>query len=407
MRLLHCVNLEAVGGVEHQFLAFVRRSTEMMDLTHDVMLRGYAVHDSFRAELNEYCDTIHFDRYRHGIHLPRKPAAVRRWHLKRILARSSADLVVLWNGIAGHLETVRLINDRPCVYWDRGSSWTAGSETRKAEVLARVPYALSNSTASQRMLELRWHYKGQLRVCRNALRPTVAGRTLSSRDQRPSNTLTIGVAARLVGLKGVALALHALRYLHRQGIDARLLIAGTGPAQGSLQALVQQLEIDDSVVFAGLVDDMTAFYSGIDCLLHLPLRESFGGVALEAMACGCPVVASGVDGLPEIVRHQETGWILRPELDLQAYVALGGSEVGLPPYMYDPYDDGLSPPRAVRPEAAAQAILDLTRDRARYRYLCEQARRVAYEVFDYDRHVAQVVAYFEDIVQGSSADTDR
>src|SRR5699024_5854994 len=160
-------------------------------------------------------------------------------------------------------------------------------------------------------------YQGQTRVCFNALRPSLRPDHAEVRQLARDRPLRLGVVARLEPIKGVALALQALAALRADQVDAVMHIAGDGPERMHLQALARQLGGAEDVMLAGLVADMGAFYRGIDVLVHPALREPFGQIAVEAGAHGCPSVVAAVDGLPEVIRHGETGLCVAPELPLQ------------------------------------------------------------------------------------------
>jgi N-acetyl-alpha-D-glucosaminyl L-malate synthase BshA len=89
-----------------------------------------------------------------------------------------------------------------------------------------------------------------------------------------------------------------------------LLMVGDGPERASAQALARRLGIVDRVRFLGRQDAIEEF-TGIADLYLLPSElESFGLSALEAMACGVPVIGSDAGGLPEVVADKETGYLL-------------------------------------------------------------------------------------------------
>lgn len=109
--------------------------------------------------------------------------------------------------------------------------------------------------------------------------------------------------------------------------SAVLLMCGDGPEAGPAQALVRAMGLEERVHFIGVQDDMADVLSLADLFLLPSAYESFGLGALEAMACGVPVICSRVGGLPEVVLEGETGF-LRPPGDVagMAEAALGALE---------------------------------------------------------------------------------
>jgi L-malate glycosyltransferase len=92
-------------------------------------------------------------------------------------------------------------------------------------------------------------------------------------------------------------------------IPSRLLFVGEGPDLSKVMARVKELGISDRVSFCGKQDDVAEVISLADLLLLPSEKESFGLVALEAMACGVPTVGSLAGGIPELVKDGETGYL--------------------------------------------------------------------------------------------------
>ncbi len=92
-------------------------------------------------------------------------------------------------------------------------------------------------------------------------------------------------------------------------IDCRLILVGDGPDVPVARELAEQLGVVDRVTFVGVVDRVASLLAAADLLLLPSSNESFGLVALEAMASGVPVIASDVGGIPEVVRHGVTGYL--------------------------------------------------------------------------------------------------
>jgi glycosyltransferase involved in cell wall biosynthesis len=122
----------------------------------------------------------------------------------------------------------------------------------------------------------------------------------------------IGCMARLVPGKGIETLLIASANILEQG--GRLRIAGDGPERPRLEALAIDLGLGGQAEFLGWVDDANAFWTSCDVAVvpSHELVESFGLVALEAMASGRPVVATRKGGLTEVVADGDTGFTIPP-----------------------------------------------------------------------------------------------
>ena len=97
--------------------------------------------------------------------------------------------------------------------------------------------------------------------------------------------------------------------------DLRLSIAGDGELLTKLRRIVQDYGLEEHVEFVGQVEpsDVYPFVSRHHFMVMPSRRESFGVAALEAAACARAVIASDVGGIPEVVRHGETGILVPPE----------------------------------------------------------------------------------------------
>ncbi len=95
----------------------------------------------------------------------------------------------------------------------------------------------------------------------------------------------------------------------RQQMPAKLLMIGEGPDKQRASQRVIEKGLQQDVFFLGKQNDIAAMISMADLLLLASEKESFGLVALEAMACGVPVIATRAGGLPEVVKHGETGYL--------------------------------------------------------------------------------------------------
>lgn len=92
-------------------------------------------------------------------------------------------------------------------------------------------------------------------------------------------------------------------------VPSKLLLVGEGPDMPKIQTKIQAMELSDRVHFLGKQDDVAQVISVADLMLLPSEKESFGLVALEAMACGVPTIGSRAGGIPELVEHGKSGYL--------------------------------------------------------------------------------------------------
>lgn len=156
-------------------------------------------------------------------------------------------------------------------------------------------------------------------------------------------------------------------FLVRRKRPAVLTLVGTGPEIDPARELVVRLGLEDHVAFTGEVPDIERALASADVLLSTSEFEGFGLAALEAMACGLPVVATRNGGSAEVVDDGVTGTL---------------ADVG-------------------DVDALASALLDLASDRGAARRLGEAGRRRAEETFHPSKILPKYEAVYDRLLQGA------
>ncbi len=152
-------------------------------------------------------------------------------------------------------------------------------------------------------------------------------------------------------------------------ISSVLVMVGDGPDRADAEEEARELGLTEAVHFLGKIDTVAPLLASSDLFLLPSNFESFGLSALEALACGVPVVGSQAGGLPEVVREGVTG-MLRPVGDLAGMV---------------------------------HASMEILSDPARWRAMSEAAAADARERFSRDQVVAQYEALYTDTVAAAKS----
>jgi N-acetyl-alpha-D-glucosaminyl L-malate synthase BshA len=150
----------------------------------------------------------------------------------------------------------------------------------------------------------------------------------------------------------------------RRRVPAQLWMAGDGPERSPTERLARELGIEQHVTFLGKQDHVERLIPKADVLLLPSEKESFGLAALEAMACGVPPVATREGGLPELVTHEEDGYL---------------EEVG-------------------DVESQAERVVGLLTDEALHRKMAEAARLTALTRFCSSMLIPEYEAFYREVM---------
>jgi glycosyltransferase involved in cell wall biosynthesis len=316
------------------------------------LVTSNAPHPFFKGRLQK-AESITLEKYLGPL---KCPSFLRKYTRARALKQNDPSHCILWNRMDSYNWPGTLI------YYEHGASWIA-KKSQKNKDFFKLPHKIiANSHAAKRVLELKWDISSPITVIENPLKPTLCARTT---PKQPHSTLRLGYIGRLIPLKGVSLILHALKGCK----EVSLTIAGDGPEKERLIQEAKSLNVD--VTFQGIIKDVTTFYDSIDILIVPSIREPLGLVAQEAALRGLPVIAANVDGLPEVVQHNKTGFLITPTLEIS------GNQANLPDLIYDPTQDRLVAPKLVDPTHIAEAITRLQESPALYSTFSQNALQLA------------------------------
>ncbi|MCD6163371.1 MAG: glycosyltransferase [candidate division Zixibacteria bacterium] len=132
----------------------------------------------------------------------------------------------------------------------------------------------------------------------------------------PDNITHIGTVRNLLPKYGLAYLIKAFASLIKKYDNLKLTIVGDGYLRSSLELLVNELGINNHVIFTGFVahEKVVGYLKTFDIFIMPSIGEgeTFGVAAVEAMAIGLPVVASKIGGLPEVIDDGQTGILVKP-----------------------------------------------------------------------------------------------
>jgi glycosyltransferase involved in cell wall biosynthesis len=128
-----------------------------------------------------------------------------------------------------------------------------------------------------------------------------------------SAEFVIGHAGAFTHEKGQDVALEAALLVAPKLPRARMLLVGDGPERSTPEMVDLARRASASTQLPGFIENLDDFYAALDLYIMPSRSEGWGLTALRAMAFGLPVIASHTGGLPELVEHENTGWVISPD----------------------------------------------------------------------------------------------
>jgi len=167
-------------------------------------------------------------------------------------------------------------------------------------------------------------------------------------DDLAQSRITILFVGRLVPIKGVQYLIEATRILVERRLDIMLVIIGDGDERNTLEKLTRDVGLDERTQFLGPVENhrLPEYYRRATLVvvpsLMLPSGETEGMpvVVLESMACGTPVVASNVGGIPDIIEDGRNGFLVEPGNSAQLANAISNAIYSIEVLANNAYETG-------------------------------------------------------------------
>jgi N-acetyl-alpha-D-glucosaminyl L-malate synthase BshA len=203
--------------------------------------------------------------------------------------------------------------------------------------------------------------------------PNFIDTELFTRDKKPCHRATLAPRGEKIimhisnfrPVKRVGDVVEVFARINRE-VPSRLVLVGDGPERSRAQDRAEELGVEKQTLFLGKYASVDELLACADLFLLPSRNESFGLAALEALACGTPVIATNTGGIPELVRHETTGYLF----------PLGGVE-----------------------DMAAAGVALLT-DKDRWTRFSEAGREDAVQRFSNDRIVPLYEELYTDVING-------
>ena len=371
--IIHQISLTGIGGVQQSFIPYFQLALQKSLFKHSI----FGLHD---------IDNAYIALEKNYVNMRRNPFRFLEfiyhlWHQESI--------VHLYNNL-GSKQVYYLLKSLPTnriIFHERGTVWNA-QDNAKNTYLANAHKAkviLANSQASKIMLTQRFHIPSvQIRVLYNGFLSPDQIVPLHVKNKR----FSVGFIGRLDTPKGVHILINAAKKLKRYDF----FIAGEGVWKNYLIDLADGA---GHIHFLGRVKAPLDFIQKMDIIVVPSIREPLGNAIIEAGFCKKAVIATCVDGIPEIIDHQKSGWLVKPTYPISVQRPPPNA-LPFPQYVVNPVTKVLNTAKEIGVDELCWAIQHLQKEEVKRVNLGETLYHKVKADFNINRYFEQL----EEIYQG-------
>ncbi len=235
------------------------------------------------------------------------------------IKRNNIHLLHSYNNFSNNVANLlSIMTGIPLICSEHGTVW----ETKGLrKILDRFAYhraraITANTSASKLLLIKRYNVRDdKIIILKN---PVPKKEIAESSDEIrkefsfPQNEILVGTVARLVPLKRIDIFIRAAYEVLKVRRDITFVIVGGGESETQLRSLNRSLGNSDKIRFMGWREDSRKILKAFDIYVNTSVRESFGNVFIEAGHEGIPIIAPSIDGIPEAVKDNVNGILIKP-----------------------------------------------------------------------------------------------
>ena len=378
-KIIHQLSLSAIGGVQRSFIPYLLYVLKKSNFHHSV----YSMHDPSDQfiEVKNYHNNINkslISKIKFFFFLISKKYII---HFYNNLGSSSVN------------KLLKFIPYSNIIFHERGVAWTAKdrdikiykSNALKAQII------LANSNASKIMLTKRFGIdERKIKVIYNGFL-SKNYKFIPKNTSRYSERLSVGYAGRLDTPKGVHVLIESAKKLPKYDF----FIAGKGILEDILKKSSNNYK---NINFLGNVKEPLDFISKMDIIVTPSIREPLGNIIIEAGYCRKPVIASNVDGIPEIITDGVSGILINPDKEI-SFNSIPNNAIPMPEVVINPKTLELTRPKEIDPVKLCEAIVFLASSSNMRRLYGENLYQAVIEKFNIENYYESVEKIYENLLK--------
>ncbi|WP_370556034.1 glycosyltransferase [Edwardsiella tarda] len=345
--IVHLVNLRNFGGVEQLVLSYILNNKKYNNV---IINTSNSLNEKMEKHSNEiiFCNRIiQSNKIQH-------PSFIRKKILWDRIKRIDPSHVIIWNQVIS-------LNGKPdsikAIYYDHGASWELDRNKKTIDFFKKIDGCICVSNASKKMIENRFEHDCNILVLLNKAKHNTYKK--DSTNHHKNTNFTIGCAARLSPIKALGLIPLIAEETKKRGFDFKFIIAGTGEEESALINLIKNKKLENDVLLAGFISNLDDFYNNLDVYISTSAHETCSLACIEAMSFGLPIISANIDGQPEIISNNNTGFCISPTMTMDEYCMKTEMTYPFNGKIYYPEHDAINKPLLLSPSDAADRIIQL------------------------------------------------
>jgi glycosyltransferase involved in cell wall biosynthesis len=377
LKIVHVLSLSAIGGVQNSFLSYYELATKKSQFVHEICLT--------RKIGKDFKSSIQLNYYN-----LRSITGI----IKLIYQIVSKNTVVHFYNSLGSRPIYFLLKILPyskIIFHERGSAWNSDSSNNRyfyknAKISEKI---ISNSNATRQFLNLKFNIPiDKISVIYNGIE--FKNKNSSSKSSSKfSKKFSVGYLGRFETQKGLPSLISTAKLLPK----INFYFGGYGP----WEAYLKEHSLDQKNIFiVGKIIDSFSFLSKIDIFVVPSIREPFGNVIVEAGLCNRTVIASNVDGIPEIINSEEVGFLINPTEDIN-YNLRPLESLNYPEKVYYPNANKLGKPMELDSKSLAKTIQKLSEDKVLRDKMGKSLNKRVTHLFSLDNYFKNLEQFYINI----------
>ncbi|WP_370549342.1 glycosyltransferase [Edwardsiella tarda] len=381
--IVHLVNLRDFGGVEQLVLSYILDNKKYNNIVINTS-------NSLNKKLNKYSNEIIFCNRIIQNHEVQYPSFIRKKILWDRIKRIDPSHVIIWNQVIS-------LNGKPdsikAIYYDHGASWELEKNKKTIDFFKKIDGCICVSNASKKMIENSFKHNCNVSVLLNKAKHNTQGK--DSKNHHKNTKFTIGCAARFSPIKALGLIPLIAEETKKRGFDFKFIIAGSGEEESALINLIKNKKLENDVLLAGFINDLDDFYNDLDIYISTSAHETCSLACIEAMSFGLPIISANIDGQPEIISNNSTGFCISPTMTMDEYCIKTEMAYPFNGKIYYPEHNSINTPLLLSPSDAADKIIKLYIDGTdNYKKNAINRAKTLFNADNFEEDLAKIIRNF-------------